>query len=76
MTIPIQRQGPTSSEEWYKEWKTIDGSREDTRIAAYDVLFKGMLEKQNPGYYKNFILFEDNIPEDTKIIANITSTMR
>lgn len=60
----------TSSEEWYKEWKTIDGSREDTRIAAYDVLFKGMLDKTRIlDIIKNFILFEDNIPEDTKIIA-------
>lgn len=60
----------TSSEEWYKEWKTVDGSREDTRVAAYDVLFKGMLEKTRIlDIIKNFILFEDNIPEDTKIIA-------
>lgn len=60
----------TSSEEWYKEWKTIDGSREDTRIAAYDVLFKGMLDKTRIlDIIKNFILFEDNIPEDSKIIA-------
>ena len=34
----------TSTEEWYKEWKTVDGSYEDTRFAAYDALFKGMLE--------------------------------
>lgn len=60
----------TSNEEWYKEWKTIDGSREDTRVAAYDVLFKGMLERKRIlDIMKNFILFEDNIPEDIKIMA-------
>ena len=60
----------TSTEEWYKEWKTVDGSYEDTRFAAYDVLFKGMLEKSRIlDIIKNFILFEDNTPEDIKIMA-------
>lgn len=60
----------TSTEEWYKEWKTIDGSYEDTRFAAYDVLFKGMLDKVRIlDIIKNFILFENNSPEDIKIIA-------
>lgn len=60
----------TSSEEWYKQWKTVDGSYEDTRFAAYDVLFKGVLEKSRLlDIIKNFILFENNTPEDTKIMA-------
>ena len=60
----------TSNEEWYKEWKTVDGSYEDTRFAAYDVLFKGMLEKSRIlDIIKNFILFENNTPEDIKIMA-------
>lgn len=60
----------TSTEEWYKEWKTVDGSYEDTRFASYDVLFKGMLEKSRIlDIIKNFILFEDSIPEDIKILA-------
>lgn len=60
----------TSTEEWYKEWKTVDGSYEDTRFAVYDVLFKGMLEKTRIlDIIKNFILFEDNTPEDIKIMA-------
>lgn len=60
----------TSTEEWYKEWKTVDGSYEDTRFAAYDVLFKGILEKTRMlDIIKNFILFEDNTPEDIKIMA-------
>jgi type I restriction enzyme R subunit len=60
----------TSTEEWYKEWKTVDGSYEDTRFAAYDVLFKGMLAKDRIlDIIKNFIVFEDNKPEDIKILA-------
>src|SRR5699024_10533956 len=60
----------TADEEWYKEWKTVDGSYEDTRLAAYDVLFKGMLEKTRIlDLIQNFILFENNTPEDIKIIA-------
>ncbi len=60
----------TSTEEWYKAWKTVDGSYEDTRFAAYDVLFKGMLDKKRLlDLIKNFIVFESNIPEDIKIIA-------
>lgn len=60
----------TADEEWYKEWKTVDGSYEDTRYAAYDVLFKGMLEKNRLiDIIQNFILFENNTPEDIKILA-------
>lgn len=60
----------TSNEEWYKEWKTVDGSYEETRLAAYDVLFKGMLEKSRIiDIIKNFILFENKTPEDVKIMA-------
>ncbi len=60
----------TANEEWYKEWKTIDGSYEDTRHAAYDVLFKGLLEKSRIlDIIKNFILFECHTPEDIKIMA-------
>lgn len=60
----------TSTEEWYKAWKTVDGDYEDTRFAAYDVLFKGMLDKKRLlDIIKNFIVFESNIPEDIKIIA-------
>lgn len=60
----------TSTEEWYKAWKTVDGDYEDTRFAAYDVLFKGMLNKKRLlDITKNFIVFESNIPEDIKIIA-------
>lgn len=60
----------TATEEWYKEWKTTDGSYEETRLAAYDVLFKGMLDKARIlDIIKNFILFEDSHPEEIKILA-------
>lgn len=51
-------------------WGPFDGSYEDTRFAAYDVLFKGMLAKDRIlDIIKNFIVFEDNKPEDIKILA-------
>lgn len=60
----------SSNEEWYKEWRTIDGSYEDTRFAAYDVLFKGLLEKNRLlDLIQNFIMFESHTPEDIKIMA-------
>ncbi len=60
----------SSSEEWYKEWKTVDGSYEDTRYAAYDVLFKGILEKSRLlDIIKNFLMFENKTPQDIKIMA-------
>lgn len=60
----------TSTDEWYKAWKTIDGDYEDTRFAAYDVLFKGILDKERLlDIIKNFIVFESNIPDDIKIIT-------
>lgn len=60
----------SAKEEWYKEWKTVDGSYEDTRYAAYDVLFKGVLEKTRLlDIIKNFLMFENKIPQDIKIMA-------
>lgn len=61
----------TASPEWYKEWKTVDGSYEDTRHAAYDVLFKGMLAPERLlDIVKNFILFENKgTGDDIKIMA-------
>ena len=35
----------TSSEDRFMEWKTTDGSYENTRFASFDVLFEGIFEK-------------------------------
>jgi len=54
----------------YSDWKTIDGSYEDTLHARYDVLFKGMMAPDRfLDIIKNFILFSQDTPEDIKILA-------
>ena len=54
----------------FVDWKTVDGSYEETQFARYDVLFNGMLK---PGRFldilKHFILFSQDTPEDKKILA-------
>lgn len=56
----------TASEDWYKEWKTLDGDYEETRHAVFDTLFIGMLEKRRLlDIIKNFILFSG----DKKVLA-------
>ena len=54
----------------FVEWKTVDGSYEETQYARYDVLFNGMLEPQRfLDLIKNFILFSQETPDDKKIIS-------
>jgi type I restriction enzyme R subunit len=56
----------TAGEDRYMEWKTTDGDYEETRYAAFDVLFKGIFEKERLlDIIKNFILFS----EENKILA-------
>lgn len=54
----------------FVDWKTTDGSYEETQYARYDVLFNGMLA---PGrfldIFKHFILFSQDTPEDKKVLA-------
>ena len=60
----------TATEEWFMEWKTVNGDYEDTRHAAYDTLFKGMFEKRRfLDLLQNFILYSRAIDEETKILA-------
>lgn len=35
----------TAGKDRFMEWKTVDGTREETRYANFDVLFRGMFEK-------------------------------
>jgi len=54
----------------FVDWKTIDGSYEETQYARYDVLFNGMLEPSRfLDILKHFILFSQDTPEDKKILA-------
>lgn len=52
------------------EWKTTDGNYENTRHAAFDVLFEGILKKHRLlDILKNFICYSRTEGSDTKILA-------
>lgn len=56
----------TAGEDRFMEWKTADGSREDLRLANFEVLFQGMFDKVRLiEIIKNFICYSDN----AKILA-------
>ncbi len=60
----------TAGEDRFMEWKTADGTREDSRYANFDVLFEGMFEK--PRFIEilhNFICFSKEEKQSTKILA-------
>jgi type I restriction enzyme R subunit len=60
----------TADEDRYMEWKTVDGSYENTQYAAFDVLFEGIFEKNRfLDILKNFICFSKEIPNDKKILG-------
>ncbi|MBC2870235.1 type I restriction endonuclease subunit R [Bittarella massiliensis] len=60
----------TSGLDRFVDWKTVDGSYEETQFARYDVLFKGMLEPERLlCILRHFILFSHDTPEDKKILA-------
>ncbi|WEV60157.1 type I restriction endonuclease subunit R [Streptococcaceae bacterium ESL0729] len=56
----------TANEDRYMEWKTIDGSYENTQHAQWDTLVEGIFDKKRfLNILKNFICFSG----DTKILA-------
>ncbi len=58
----------TSGEDRYMEWKTTDGSYENTQFAMFDVLFEGMLDKARLlDIIRNFICFSDDKDSTEKI---------
>lgn len=60
----------TSSESWYKEWKTTDGNYETTKYADYRTLLEGILPKKRLiDILMNFILFEHKESKIIKIMA-------
>lgn len=60
----------TSGFDRYVDWKTVDGSYEETQFARYDVLFNGMLQPERfLDIVQNFVLFSQDTPEDKKILA-------
>ncbi|HZK38976.1 MAG TPA: type I restriction endonuclease, partial [Clostridia bacterium] len=60
----------TATEEWFMEWKTTDGSYENTQLAQFDTFFEGIFEKARfLDIIKNFICFSKESKGDTKILA-------
>lgn len=60
----------TSGEDRFMEWKTKDGSYENTQYAAFDTFFEGMFEKERfLDILKNFICFNVDGQNTFKILA-------
>jgi len=60
----------TSGEDRYMEWKTKDGSYENTQHAQFDTFFEGMFEKERLlDLIKNFICFSNEGINSFKILA-------
>ena len=60
----------TSGEDRYMEWKTKDGSYEDTQYAQFDTFFEGIFEKKRfLDIIRNFICFNVDGGSTFKILA-------
>ena len=60
----------TSGEDRFMEWKTKDGSYENTQYAQFDTFFEGMFEKERLlDIIKNFICFSNEGLKKFKILA-------
>ncbi len=60
----------TAGEDRFMEWKTKDGSYEDTQEAKFDTFFEGMFEQERLlDIIKNFICFSNDGLERVKILA-------
>ena len=60
----------TSGEDRFMEWKTKDGSYENTQFAQFDTFFEGIFQKERLlDILKNFILFSNEGLNQYKILA-------
>ena len=60
----------TAGEDRYMEWKTKDGSYEETQYAQFDTFFEGIFQKERLlDIIKNFICFSDEGLQRFKILA-------
>ena len=60
----------TSGEDRFMEWKTKDGSYENTQYAQFDTFFEGMFQKERLlDIIKNFICFSNEGTQIFKILA-------
>lgn len=60
----------TSGEDRFMEWKTTDGSYENTQYAGFDTFFEGIFDKKRLlDIIKNFICFSNDGEQEIKILA-------
>lgn len=60
----------TANEDRFMEWKTVDGSYENTAFASYDTFFEGMFQKKRfLDLILNFMCFDENEDGTRKILA-------
>ncbi|MCH5257945.1 MAG: type I restriction endonuclease subunit R, partial [Lachnospiraceae bacterium] len=60
----------TSGEDRFMEWKTKDGSYENTQFAQFDTFFEGIFQKERLlDILKNFICFSNEGLNSVKILA-------
>ena len=60
----------TSGEDRFMEWKTIDGSYENTQYAQFDTFFEGIFQQERfLDILKNFICFSNDGVQRYKILA-------
>ena len=60
----------TSGEDRFMEWKTVDGSYENTQYAQFDTFFEGIFQcKRFLDILKNFICFSNDGVQRYKILA-------
>lgn len=60
----------TSGLDRFMEWKTKDGSYENTEYAQFDTFYEGMFQRERLlDIIKNFILFSNETPNPVKILA-------
>lgn len=60
----------TSGEDRFMEWKTVDGSYENTQYASFDTFFEGLFQKERLlDIIKNFICFSNEGLQIFKILA-------
>ncbi len=60
----------TSGEDRFMEWKTVDGSYENTKYAQFETFFQGMFQKERLlDLIKNFLCFSNDGTKQIKILA-------
>lgn len=60
----------TAGESWFREWKSIDGKKEDGKVGNFETLFRGLLAPERLlDVVRNFVCFSGKGPKADKILA-------